>query len=131
VFTANCWPGLSAWIDYLNTNAAEFWKSLYLRKNFKGSNYLYGTWNDMNEPSVFNNSTEIDQMGMPMNNTHIQADGTIVQHRWVHNAYGALQQRASWEGLYARDNGTQRPFVLTRSTFFGSQRYGAMWTGDS
>jgi alpha-glucosidase (family GH31 glycosyl hydrolase) len=68
---------------------------------------------------------------MPMNNTHIQADGTIVQHRWVHNAYGALQQRASWEGLWARDNGTQRPFVLTRSTFFGSQRYGAMWTGDS
>lgn len=131
VFIANCWPGLSAWIDYLNTNGAEFWKSLYLRKNFKGSNYLYGTWNDMNEPSVFNNSTEIDQLGMPMNNTHIQADGTIVQHRWVHNAYGALMHRASWLGLLARDNNQQRPFVLTRSTFFGSQRYGAMWTGDS
>jgi len=131
VFYANCWPGLSAWIDYLNTNAADFWKSLYLFKNFKGTNYLYGAWNDMNEPSVFKNTTEIDQLGMPMNNTHIQADGTIVQHRWVHNAYGALQQRATWEGLWARDNGTQRPFVLTRSTFLGSQRYGAMWTGDS
>jgi alpha 1,3-glucosidase len=81
----------------------------------------------MNEPSVFNS----DYNGMPMNNTHIQADGTIVQHRWVHNAYGALMHRASWKGLYTRDNGQQRPFVLTRSTFLGSQRYGAMWTGDS
>jgi alpha 1,3-glucosidase len=127
----NCWPGPSAWIDYLNTNAAEFWKTLYLESNFLGTSFLYGTWNDMNEPSVFANTTEIDQLGMPMNNTHIKTDGTIVQHRWVHNAYGALMHRTSWYGLYARDQGQQRPFVLTRSTFLGSQRYGAMWTGDS
>lgn len=115
-FEGDCWPGLSVWIDYLNTNAQDFWGSLYLRSNFVGSNFLYGTWNDMNEPSVFHD----DYNGMPMNNTHIQADGTIVQHRWVHNAYGALMHRASWKGLYSRDNGQQRPFVLTRSTFLGS-----------
>jgi len=131
VFEAKCWPGVSVWIDYLNTNAADFWGSLYLRKNFLGTNYLYGTWNDMNEPSVFKETDEIDQMGMPMNNTHILKDGTVVEHRWVHNAYGALMSRASWNGMYARDQGQNRPFVLTRSTFFGSQRYGAMWTGDS
>jgi len=85
----------------------------------------------MNEPSVFLNETDWTQTGMPMNNTHIQTDGTVVQHRWVHNAYGALQARASWNGLYARDGGQQRPFVLTRSTFIGSQKFGAMWTGDS
>ena len=74
----------------------------------------------MNEPSVFLNETDWTQTGMPMNNTHVMTDGTIVQHRWVHNAYGALQQRASWKGLYARDQGQQRPFVLTRSTFLGA-----------
>jgi len=85
----------------------------------------------MNEPSIWKDDAFDVQVGMPMNNTHIMTDSTVVQHRWVHNAYGALMQRASFKGLYNRDNGTQRPFVLTRSTFFGSQRYGAMWTGDS
>jgi len=27
---------------------------------------------------------------MPFNNTHFKADGTMVRHRDVHNAYGAL-----------------------------------------
>lgn len=102
-YVGACWPGPAQWIDYLNTNAADFWGSLYLRQNFLGSNYLFGTWNDMNEPSVFLNETDWTQVGMPMNNTHVMTDGTVVQHRWVHNAYGALQQRASWKGLYARD----------------------------
>lgn len=39
---------------------------------------------------------------------------------WVHNAYGALQQRSTFNGLYQRDYGQNRPFMLTRSYFFGS-----------
>lgn len=130
-YVGACWPGPAVWIDYLNNNAASFWGQLYNHNNWQGSNYLYGAWIDMNEPSIFLNETDWSQIGMPMNNTHIQTDGTVVQHRWVHNAYGALQMRATWNGLYNRDNGTRRPFVLTRSTFIGAQKYGAMWTGDS
>lgn len=106
VYVGTCWPGPAVWIDYLNSNAAEFWGNLYQRKNFQGTNYLYGTWNDMNEPSIWKDDAFDVQVGMPMNNTHIMTDSTIVEHRWVHNAYGALMQRASWNGLYARDNGT-------------------------
>jgi alpha-glucosidase (family GH31 glycosyl hydrolase) len=50
----------------------------------------------MNEPSVFEGTEEIEQLGMPMGNTHILKDSTVLQHRWVHNAYGALMHRASW-----------------------------------
>jgi len=57
---------------------------------------------------------------MPLVNTHFSNDGTMVRHRDVHNAYGALQHRATFRGLLKRDENTLRPFVLTRSHFFGS-----------
>jgi len=34
--------------------------------NFKGSNYLYTFWNDMNEPSVFSTSSKT----LPMDTIH-------------------------------------------------------------
>ena len=87
----------------------------------------------MNEPSVFEDGSleEINQRGMPVHNIHIAQDGTQFLHMWVHNAYGALQQRSTYQGLYQRDYAQNRPFMLTRSFFFGSQRFSAMWTGDS
>jgi alpha-glucosidase (family GH31 glycosyl hydrolase) len=127
----HCWPGDSVWMDFLNEQAQEFYQSLFHPSVFKGTNYMYGIWNDMNEPSVFKSDEFKEQVGMPMTNTHVMKDGSVIQHRWVHNAYGALQQRATYQGLLKRDRGQQRPFVLTRSFFLGSQRYGAMWTGDS
>ncbi|KAG9073924.1 hypothetical protein FRC06_011070, partial [Ceratobasidium sp. 370] len=35
------------------------------------------------------------------------------------------------QALKARSNPAKRPFVLTRAFFAGSQRHGAMWTGDN
>ena len=68
---------------------------------------------------------------MPKGNIHILSDGTLVPHRDVHNAYGVLMSRATYQGMVNRDNMTRRPFVLTRSSFFGTQKYAAKWTGDN
>ncbi len=57
-----------------------------LYSNFKGSNYLYGIWNDMNEPSVFSTQSKT----MILNALHYKADGRSFEHRDLHNAYGAL-----------------------------------------
>jgi len=51
----------------------------------------------------------------------------------VHNMYGLYNHMATEMGLVQRgqgdSDGPNRPFVLTRSFFPGSQRYAAMWTG--
>jgi alpha-glucosidase (family GH31 glycosyl hydrolase) len=123
--------GKSVWVDFLNDSACDYWKDLFHPSVFKGTNYMYGVWNDMNEPSVFKGPQDHHQMGMPSSNTHMTSDGDILQHRWIHNAYGALQQRATFQGLLRRDRGQQRPFLLSRSFFFGSQRYGAVAAGSN
>ncbi len=69
----------------------------------------------MNEPSVFSEK----ELAMPLDNLHYKADGTLVKHRDLHNMYGALQMKATYDGLIQRSP-TKRPFVLTRSYFFGS-----------
>lgn len=54
------------------------------------------------------------------------------EHREWHNLYGMLFQRSTMEGLIRRNEEENiRPFVLSRSFFAGSQKYGSIWTGDN
>lgn len=115
------------WIDFLNKNAQEYWSGLYDYGKFKGSTSIYHAWNDMNEPSVF---SEVSKT-IPTNAKHVRTSGEQVEHREFHNAFGATQQMASYKGLTDRDSASLRPFVLTRSFFLGSQKWGAYWTGDN
>ncbi len=46
------------------------------------------------------------------------------EHRDVHNIYGMLQHQATAEGQVLRSGGTERPFVLSRAFFAGTQRFG-------
>lgn len=77
----------------------------------------------MNEPSVFYGPEQT----MPKDVVHYGG----WEHREVHNLYGFHQHMATAEGLITRSGGSERPFVLTRSFFAGSQRLGAVWTGDN
>ncbi|KAK3325593.1 glycosyl hydrolases family 31-domain-containing protein [Apodospora peruviana] len=124
IFDGWCWPGSSNWIDAFSPAAREWWASLFKYDSFKGTMENTWIWNDMNEPSVFNGP----ETTMPKDNLHYGG----WEHRDVHNLNGMTFHNATAHAVTSRKPGElRRPFVLTRAFFAGSQRVGAMWTGDN
>jgi alpha 1,3-glucosidase len=118
-----CWPGASVWPDYLNPKVSEWWSKKFDPAHFPGDkDCLVDIWNDMNEPSVFNGP----EVSAPRDLRHYQG----FEHRDIHNMYGFLMTKATFEGM-SKYRPNDRPFILTRSFFAGSQRNCAAWTGDN
>lgn len=117
-----CWPGAASYPDFFRQDIRDYFSSQYLLENFKEVTSDVMIWNDMNEPSVFNGP----EVTMPKDIIHY---GNW-EHRDVHNLYAHMNIMATFNGLLKRD-GNQRPFILTRGHFAGSQRYAAIWTGDN
>lgn len=122
-FDGWCWPGSSSYIDMVNPEIRSWWGDKFSYNNYVGSTSSLYIWNDMNEPSVFNGP----EVTMPRDALHHGG----VEHRELHNAYGYYFHMATADGLVKRGDGKDRPFVLSRAFFPGSQRYGAVWTGDN
>ncbi|PCH35732.1 glycoside hydrolase family 31 protein [Wolfiporia cocos MD-104 SS10] len=128
-FEGWCWSGSSAWMDFFNPGSWEWWKTLFqTQPRGDGWTWTESTvdtyiWNDMNEPSIFNGP----EISMPRDSIHYGG----WEHRDLHNINGMLLPNLTSQGLMARTNPPKRPFVLTRSFYAGSQRFGAMWTGDN
>jgi len=100
----------------------------------------------MNEPSVFNGP----EITMPKDARHrldlsskkassspsSKDDSSFVEHREAHNVFGALFHSATAQGLADRGRASKgsdgdRPFVLSRAFFAGTQTVGPIWTGDN
>ena len=84
----------------------------------------------MNEPAIFETPTKT----MPLGTLH-RIDGNdfaprTASHAEAHNVYGMENSRATYEGLL-RLRPNVRPFVMTRATYAGGQRYAVTWTGDN
>ena len=123
LYVAPVWPGLSVFPDFTLARVRDWWGRLYLGFVNMG---VAGFWNDMNEPAVFQTPTKT----MPLDNVHRLDDGTTLPHTAVHNIYGMQNVRATHDGLLKlRPN--ERPFVLTRAAYAGTERYAATWTGDN
>ncbi|KAL7166564.1 hypothetical protein ACSBR2_037269 [Camellia fascicularis] len=124
-FVGKVWPGPCVFPDFTLSKTRSWWAGLV--KDFI-SNGVDGIWNDMNEPAVFKAVTKT----MPKTNVH-RGDielGGCQNHSHYHNVYGMLMARSTYEGMkLGKEN--NRPFVLTRAGFIGSQRYAATWTGDN
>ena len=119
LYQGQVWPGWCCFPDFSRNATREWWGSLYKRLVDMG---VDGFWNDMNEPATWG--------GTFPNLVQFAGDGIGSDHLEMHNLYGALMVKASYEGLKSiRKN--RREFVLTRSGYSGVQRYAATWTGDN
>uniref|UniRef100_A0A2K5BXC6 Neutral alpha-glucosidase AB n=1 Tax=Aotus nancymaae TaxID=37293 RepID=A0A2K5BXC6_AOTNA len=118
-----CWPGSAAYPDFTNPTMRSWWANMFSYDNYEGSAPNLFVWNDMNEPSVFNGP----EVTMLKDAQHYGG----WEHRDLHNIYGLYVHMATADGLRQRSGGMERPFVLSRAFFAGSQRFGAVWTGDN
>ena len=123
VFVGPVWPGDSVFPDFTLTKAREWWGGLY--KDYVAMG-VAGFWNDMNEPSVFKRADKT----MPLDTVHRMDDGATRDHRAIHNVFGMQNVRGTYDGL-RKLQPDERPFVLTRAAYSGTQRYAATWTGDN
>lgn len=123
VMTGPVWPSKCVFPDYTDPRVRAWWADLY--EELYAGQGVSGFWNDMNEPAVF----KVNHMTFPDSVWH-HYDGFGGDHRKAHNIYGQQMSRATYEGL-KKHQPDKRPFVLTRATFSGGQRYAALWTGDN
>ncbi len=132
-YVGNVWPGASVFPDFTLSTARKWYGSQFKLFTDMG---IAGIWNDMNEPAVF----RYPDKSFPINTVHRVDSETenrnpagvvrTTDHREIHNVFGMQNVRATYDGLLAlRPN--ERPFVMTRAAFAGTQRYAATWTGDN
>ncbi|SFD06980.1 glycoside hydrolase family 31 protein [Clostridium uliginosum] len=112
------WPGDAVYPDFSNSKARTWWAE---NQKIMMDAGVSGIWNDMNEPASFNGPLPDD---VQFNN-----EGRGGDHTEIHNIYGHLMSKATYEGIKKITN--KRPFVITRACYAGSQKYSTVWTGDN
>ena len=110
-FTYDFYFGNTGIIDIFKPEGKNWFWDIYKDLANKG---VGGVWGDLGEPEVFPAAAKT-------------YGGTADE---VHNIYGHNWAKLVFEG-YQKDFPAQRPFILMRSGYSGSQRYGMIpWSGD-
>jgi alpha-glucosidase len=131
-YVGRVWAGKSHLPDFIRADVRAWWGE---RLRFFDEVGVAGIWNDMNEPSLFNDQRPLDtsRSDLPPDDEQLflqQTPEGPVGHFEVRNLYGSQMARAAHEALLEH-RPDERPFVLSRSAYAGHQRYGAVWLGDN
>ncbi|MCK5401713.1 MAG: DUF4968 domain-containing protein, partial [Flavobacteriaceae bacterium] len=103
--------GNTGLIDLYNPKGIQWFWNIYKELAEMG---IQGAWGDLGEP-------EVHPSGL------LHATGTANEK---HNIYGHDWARLVFEG-YKKDFPNERPFILMRAGYSGSQRFGMIpWSGD-
>lgn len=108
--------GNTGLVDIFNQQGRDWFNRIYQSLDQQG---VKGWWGDLGEPEVH-----------PSDTLHQLDNGDVVNADAIHNVYGH-----EWAKLVYNQqkqlHPNERPFILMRSGFAGSQRYGMLpWTGD-
>jgi alpha-glucosidase len=112
------WPGDSVFPDFSNEDTRSWWAE---NQKLMLNTGVAGIWNDMNEPASFKGPLPDD--------VQFKNDGRSTDHTEIHNVYGHLMSKATFEGI--KKHSGKRPFVITRAAYAGTQKYSTVWTGDN
>jgi alpha-glucosidase (family GH31 glycosyl hydrolase) len=111
-YTFDFYFGHTGLIDIFKPSAQKWFWNIY--KNLAKDYGVAGWWGDLGEP-------EVHPEGL------IHVNGTADE---VHNIYGHNWAKLIFKG-YQKDFPNQRPFILMRAGYAGSQRFGLIpWSGD-
>ncbi len=110
-------PSLNAFPDFASPKVRDWWGGLLKEQLDEG---VAGYLTDMNEPTVVG-SGSTRASTFPMDAVH-DTDIGPRSHAEIHNVYGMLETMATREGML-RARPDERPFIITRSTYAGGQRY--------
>lgn len=112
---------ISTFYDAFNEDARKgFWNLIHDKLYVKG---IDAWWMDASEPDILSNVSP-ERRKQQMSPTAL---GTAAEYL---NAYPLQNAKGIYEGQRSKDP-NKRVFLLTRSGFAGSQRYGAtIWSGD-
>jgi alpha-glucosidase len=119
-YVGHVWPGACNFPDFTRAETRDWWGTQF--KTPLVDIGVKGFWNDMNEPAAWGREfPNLIEFGEGKNKATLYT---------VKNAYGLMMARATYEGTKKLLNG-ERPFVLTRASYSGVQKYSAQWTGDN
>jgi len=109
--------GNTGLIDVFDDKGKYWFANIYSELKQQG---VAGVWGDLGEPEVH-----------PDDSLHFLSEQKIfARGDEVHNAYGHQWAKLVFENQL-KDSPKERPFIMMRSGFAGSQRFGMIpWTGD-
>ncbi|KAI9142766.1 glycosyl hydrolases family 31-domain-containing protein [Paraphysoderma sedebokerense] len=159
-FVGTVWPGSVMFPDWFKSKTQDWWTKCIHKFLDGAEGNVDGLWIDMNEcanfcdgycpptqtgyvppksaghkrsqpPYRINNGGKrlnLESHTLPLDLCHGD-DGNVLEYD-CHSLYGHMMAQHTREALL-KYRPKKRPFLLTRSTFAGSGKYAAHWTGDN